>query len=186
MRDQNIDMFLAQETDIQTRDASFSSFLQKNEIRDVHFATSESSFKFHSYKKPGDTFCITGNNLKPHVLQKLTDHMGRWACCIYQLKGINVAFLSVYHTVDNAHHGPNSIHAQHLAILLREVREVNPQQAWQQDIIESIQVLQAQKVEVVIAGDFNTVKITRRVIKEICTQCKLEVISHSSNGFSSY
>jgi exonuclease III len=41
-------------------------------------------------------------------------------------------------------------------MLLREEREVTPRQAWQQDIIESIQVLQAQKVEVVIAGDFNT------------------------------
>jgi exonuclease III len=72
------------------------------------------------------------------------------------LKGINVAFLSVYHTVDNVNHCPNSIHAQQLAILLREAREVTPQQAWQQDITESIQLLQAQKVEVVIAGDFNT------------------------------
>jgi hypothetical protein len=41
-------------------------------------------------------------------------------------------------------------------------------------------------VEVVIAGDFNTAKITRGVIKEICTPCNLEVISHSSNSFSSY
>jgi hypothetical protein len=44
MRDQNIDIFLGQEMNIQTRDASFTSFLQKKEIRDAHFATSESSF----------------------------------------------------------------------------------------------------------------------------------------------
>lgn len=36
MRDQNIDIFLGQEMNIQTRDASFSSFLRKNELRDVH------------------------------------------------------------------------------------------------------------------------------------------------------
>jgi endonuclease/exonuclease/phosphatase family metal-dependent hydrolase len=69
---------------------------------------------------------------------------------------------------------------------LREARDVTPQQAWQQDIIKSIQVLQAQKVEVVIVRDFNTTEITRGSIKEICTQCNLEVISHASNGFSSY
>jgi hypothetical protein len=88
--------------------------------------------------------------------------------------------------VDNAYHSPTSIHAQQLAILLREARDVAPRQAWQRDIIESIHVLQAQKVEVVIAGDFNTAEITRGTIKEICTQCNLEVISHASNGFSSY
>jgi uncharacterized protein YwbE len=75
-----------------------------------------------------------------------------------------------------------SPHIAQQAILLREAREVTPRQAWQQDIIESIQVLQAQKVEVVIAGDFNTAKITRRVIKELFTQCNLEIISHSSTA----
>jgi exonuclease III len=129
---------------------------------------------------------FTGSNLKPHVKQKLMDDMGRWAGCIYQLKSVNITFLSVYHTVDNAYHGPTSIHAQQLAILLREARDVTPRQAWQQDIIESIHVLQALKVEVVIAGDFNTAEITRGAIKVICTQCNLEVISHASNGFSSY
>ena len=96
MRDQNIDIFLGQEMNIQTRDASFSSFLRKKEIRDAHFATSESSCKFHSYKKPGGTFCISGSNLKPHVKQKLMDHLGRWAGCIYQLKSVHIAFLTVY------------------------------------------------------------------------------------------
>jgi hypothetical protein len=96
MRDQNIDIFLGKEINIQPRDTSFSSFLRKKEIRDAHFATSESSCRFHSYKKPGSIFCITGSNLKPHVKQKLTDHMGRWAGCIYQLKSVNIAFLSQY------------------------------------------------------------------------------------------
>jgi hypothetical protein len=113
LRDQNIDIFLGQERNIQTTDASFISFLRKEEKMDEHFATSESSCNFHSYKKPGGTFCIAGSNLKPHVKKKLMDHMGRWAGCIYQLKYVNVAFLSVYHTVDNAYQGPTSIHAQH-------------------------------------------------------------------------
>ena len=118
IRHQNIDIFLGQEMNIQTRDKSFTHFLQRKETRDFHFATSESSYKFQSYKKPGGTFCITGSRLKPRVMKKVINHMGRWAGFIYQLKGVNVAFLSIYHTVENTYHSPNLIHSQQLAILL--------------------------------------------------------------------
>jgi hypothetical protein len=37
-----------------------------------------------------------------------------------------------------------------------------------------------------MVGDFNAAEITRGVIKEISTPCNLEIISHSSKGFSSY
>ena len=186
IRQQNINIFLGQEMNIQTRDKSFIRFLQRKETRDFHFATSESSYKFHSYKKPGGTFCITGSRLKPRIMKKVIDHMGRWAGCIYQLKGVNVAFISIYHTVENTYHGPNSIHSQQLAILLSEARDITPRQAWQQDMIETIRILQAQHVEVVIAGDFNSSDTEGGIIKELCMQCNLEVLSRSPKGFSSY
>ena len=41
-------------------------------------------------------------------------------------------------------------------------------------------------MEIVIAGDFNSSEIEGGVIKELCTQCTLEVIRNSPEGFSSY
>ena len=69
---------------------------------------------------------------------------------------------------------------------MSEARDITPRQAWQQDMIETIQILQAQHVETVIAGDFNSSETEGGVIKELCTQCNLEVISNSPKGFSSY
>jgi len=122
MESRNLDIFLGQEMNIQTRNRSFLQFIRRKENRECHFVTSESRNHFTSYKKPGGTFCITGQRLKSRVKEKIVDHMGRWAGCAYQLKKVTIAFISVYQTVDSSTHGPNSIHSQQLAILLSENR----------------------------------------------------------------
>ena len=88
IQEREIDLFLGQEINIQTRDKRFQNFKRTKNIRKYHFVTSETEGKSRSQKKPGGTFCITTPRLKLRVIQRLVDYMGRWAGCVYQIKGL--------------------------------------------------------------------------------------------------
>ena len=152
MNSEKIEVFLGQEINIVTRNTRFKQFKRQNTIRDYHFVTSESKTKFLSYKKLGGTFCITGPRFKSRITERITDYMGRWVGCIIRTKGLLIAALSIYQTVDNTHHGPTSIFSQQAAILLKEGRKIPPRNAFFQDLITVVKILQARQIEVILAG----------------------------------
>jgi Reverse transcriptase (RNA-dependent DNA polymerase) len=186
MRSKEIDIFLGQEMNITTRDITFKRFKKRQEIKDFHFVTSESEAKFKSFKKPGGTFCISGPRIKPRIINKIADYMGRWAGCIYQLKGRQVAILSIYQTTYNTYHGPTSIYSQQVATLLKEGRHISPKLAFQADIITTVKTLQSDKIEILIAGDFNAAATSEGVLMELQQQCNLELISEPDQIITSY
>ena len=102
------------------------------------------------------------------------------------LKKSQFALISVYQTVENTHHGPTSIYSQQVAILMNEGRVVSPRQAFQQDLITTIKILQVNKIEVIIAGDFNTALISEGVIQGLCLQCNLELVNNTDSIGSTY
>ena len=186
MSSNEIDIFLGQEINIKTRDKAFQKFTRRTGIREYHFITSESEVPFESRKKPGGTFCITGPRMKTRIKERIIDHMGRWAGCIYQLKKLQFALISIYQTVENTHHGPTSIHSQQVAILMKEGRMISPRQALQQDLITTIKMLQVNKIEIIIAGDFNTALISEGVIQGLILQCNLELVNNIENTGTTY
>ena len=186
MTSKETDIFLGQEINIKTRDKTFQKFTRRTGIREYHFITSESEVPFESRKKPGGTFCITGPRMKTRIKERILDHMGRWAGCIYQLKKLQFALISVYQTVENTHHGPTSIHSQQVAILIKEGRTISPRQAFKQDLMTTIKMLQVNKIEVIIAGDFNTALISEGVIQALCLQCNLELVNNIENIGTTY
>ena len=99
--------------------------------------------------------------------------MGRWAVCIYQLKGLQVTILSIYQTTYSTYHGATSIYSQQVATLLKEGRKTSPKTAFQADIITTVKTLQNNKIEILLAGDFNAAATSEGILLELQKQCNL-------------
>ena len=80
--------------------------------------------------------------------------------------------------IENTFHGPTLIHSQQVAILLKEKRKLTPRQAIQIDLITTVKMLQANQVEVIIAGDFNMADTSEGILKALQLKCNLEIISN--------
>ena len=63
---------------------------------------------------------------------------------------------------------------------------ISPRQAFKQDLITTIKMLQVNKIEVIIAGDFNTALISEGVIQALCLQCNLELVNNIENIGTTY
>jgi hypothetical protein len=155
------DVFVGQKTNTTTQDITFQKFKRSKDIKDYHFVISESEIKCMS--KPAGTFCISGPQLKPRLKYKIVDYMGRWAGCIYQLKGVQFAFISIYQTTYSTFHVPTSIYSQQVSMLLKEGGNICPKTTFQ------VKVLQNKHIEILLAGDFNTSITSEGVIKALQT-----------------
>ena len=112
--------------------------------------------------------------------------MGIWTGCIYGTKGLTFSVLSVYQTVKNTHHGPASVYLQQVAALLKEGRGVTPRKAFSQDLTTVKKVLQRQKIQVIISGDFNSKVTLQNILQLMNNTCNLELVSDPEAISSTY
>ena len=185
IHERNIDIFLGQETNRPTRTQQFQATKQYLLKHKQHIVTAETKWIFESEKKPGGTFCITNNTMRHMITRKIIDHMGRWAGNVYQLQGIQIAIISIYQTVQTCHPGFTSIHAQQVAMLTNEDRDITPRQAFSIDLMELVQNLQKEGLEILIAGDFNAYITSSGILKELQDKCHLFRINDTT-GIVSY
>ena len=69
---------------------------------------------------------------------------------------------------------------------MKESRMITPRQAFQQDLMTTIKMLQVNKIEVIIAGDFNTALISEGVIQGLSLQCNLELVNNTESIATTY
>jgi hypothetical protein len=104
---------------------------------------------------------------------------------VYQLKGLEIAFISVYQAVWKSHQGLTSVHAQHTALLATEDRQIDPCQEFTMDLLDTVRNLTTEVIMILLAGYFNRSDENSGILMQLQDEWHLPRVNDQT-GIASY
>jgi Reverse transcriptase (RNA-dependent DNA polymerase) len=150
------DILLAQEANVSFKHQRIHEYIRNNLSQGYHITSSESDHIFSNIAKPGGTFVISNQRMKSRIVKKIIDPAGRWAGNIYTIKnGTPLACISIYQIGHKQYPGETTSRAQQVSWLQRNQRNIDPLEAYQQDLYSVLQAIREEGTSIMVSGDFN-------------------------------